>query len=612
MNTKKIKLELLAPAKNLESGMAAIDCGADAVYIGAPQFSARVMAGNTIADIEQLAKYAHIFGAKVFVALNTILYENELENAQKIIHNIYHAGADALIIQDMGILEMPLPPIAIHASTQTNNFDLPHIKFLDRLGIQRIILARELPLHQIEQIRNETHCELEFFVGGALCVCMSGACYLSHSIGGRSANRGKCAQPCRMPYNLIDSKGNILIKNKHLLSIKDLNLSEAIPALAEAGIMSFKIEGRLKDENYVRNTVTHYRKVLNSFIEKNNKYTKASDGKIVGGIVPNLNKTFNRNFTPYFINGRKEFLSNWDSPKWVGEKLGEVSRVAPAYFEIATNEAISNGDGLTFYDKNGELKGIKVNTAVKNRVYPNHLNDIFAGAMVYRNLDTDFQRKLQTDVAKRKIEIRISVDETPEGLTFKAYDTIGNEVSMQLNEEKVEAKNREKAKQTIETQLMKSGDTQFWVKEVKILNENYYFFPTSKLNEIRRLLLEQLFAEREKNYTRQEFVFAPNEAAYPLTELSYKSNVTNTLAKKFYTRHGVTDIEPAFELQKTDSEKEVMTTHYCIKWEMRQCHKQKPSEKLQEPLFLVNHQSRLELQFDCKACVMHLQTIPRG
>ena len=346
-------LELLSPAKNLEYGITAIDFGADAVYIGAPKFSARINASNSLSDIERLCSYAHRFHSKVFVALNTIIFDNELEEVEKLIHKIHEAGADALIIQDMGILEMNLPPIELHASTQCHNFDLNKIKFLENVGFSRVILSREMSLDYIKQIRSSTNIELEAFVHGALCVGFSGQCYMSAFNGSRSGNRGECAQPCRLSYDLLDENKNVIIKNKQILSLRDLNLNAHIAELANAGVSSFKIEGRLKDLNYVKNITALYRKKLDEIIENNNSYKKASLGQFSFNFEPDASKSFNRGFTTYFFHERSEKISA-NTSKSIGKKLGKIIEVGENYFKIDTNEIISNGDGLCWFAENGD------------------------------------------------------------------------------------------------------------------------------------------------------------------------------------------------------------------------------------------------------------------
>ena len=378
----KKKVEILAPAKNLVQGMAAINAGADAVYIGAPQFGARSNATNSIEDIEELVKYAHLFKAQVFVVVNTILYEHELDDCKKLIHQLYAIGIDALIVQDMAIMEMDLPPIVIHASTQANNRDPKHVKFLKDAGMKRVVLARELNLDQIKEIKEATDVELEFFVSGALCVSFSGNCYMSIANGERSANRGSCAQNCRLPYNLIDGTGKTLIANSHLLSIKDLDLSDQLPNLVEAGITSFKIEGRLKDMVYVKNNTSYLRKKLDAFLENNDTYKKASSGRTFYNFEAEMDRSFNRGYTDYFVNKRTEKIGSWDSPKSQGQLIGKLLEVKANGYVIENSDLLNNGDGLYFINENNEPDGAQVNIIINNIVVPNTFKPLKPGTVI--------------------------------------------------------------------------------------------------------------------------------------------------------------------------------------------------------------------------------------
>ncbi|NJO87891.1 MAG: U32 family peptidase [Chloroflexia bacterium] len=399
------KLELLAPAKNLAVGRAAINHGADAIYIGAPDFGARKQAANSINSIEKLIKYAHIYHSKVFIALNTILYEHELEKVQELIHQLYNIGADAIIIQDMGILEMDLPPISIHASTQANNFELEQVQFLDKIGVSRAVLARELSIDEIKQIRSNTSIELEAFIHGALCVSLSGQCYMSQAIGRRSANRGECAQACRLKYTLTNIKGKILVKDKHLLSLKDLSVGEKVAQMAYAGITSFKIEGRLKDEAYVKNVVAYYRQVLDKLIESETKFQKGSSGTIYPGFIPDVSKSFNRRFTSYFLSERAKQMASLHSPKSFGEPLGTVLESKNRHLKISTNLKISNGDGLCYIDGNEILKGLRVEKVEIDYLLVSEALSIKKGTQIYRNHNHAFLKELDKSNEIRKIKL---------------------------------------------------------------------------------------------------------------------------------------------------------------------------------------------------------------
>ncbi|MEN9489341.1 MAG: hypothetical protein RL494_1606, partial [Bacteroidota bacterium] len=412
----KKKIEILAPAKNLVQGMAAINAGADAVYIGAPLFGARSNATNSIEDIAEMVTYAHLFKAQVFVVINTILYENELEPCRQLIHQLYTIGVDALIVQDMSIMEMDIPPIVIHASTQANNRDPKHVKFLKDAGMQRVVLARELNLDQIREISEATDVELEFFVSGALCVSFSGNCYMSIAGGERSANRGSCAQNCRLPYNLTDGTGKTLIENSHLLSIKDLDLSDQLPNLIEAGVTSFKIEGRLKDMVYVKNNTSYLRKKLDAFLENNDTFQKASSGRTFYNFEAEMDRSFNRGYTDYFVNKRKEKIGNWESPKSQGQVIGKLIEIKANGYVIENYEKLNNGDGLYFINEQGEADGTQVNIIINNIVVPNTFKPLAIGTMIYRNSDAEFNKMVEKENSVvRKIGVTLQFTETLEG-----------------------------------------------------------------------------------------------------------------------------------------------------------------------------------------------------
>ncbi len=418
-------VELLSPAKNLECGLAAINHGADAIYIGAPKFSARNKASCPIEDIETLTKYAHRYRAKVFVALNTILTDQQLPIAEKIIKQLYEAGADALIIQDMGILKLDLPPIALHASTQTDNRTLEKVQFLEKAGFSRVVLARELLLNDIRAISSGTTVELEAFVHGALCVSYSGQCYISQAMCGRSANRGECAQFCRLPYDLIDGNNNILLKNKHLLSLKDMNLSDHLEEMMDAGIVSFKIEGRLKEAEYVKNITAYYRKKIDAILERRPGYIKASSGKTKFFFKPEPSKSFNRGFTDYFLNKRQRDIIQLATPKSLGEKLGTVKNSKRNFFELTGSKKVNNGDGLCFIDKQGGLQGFRVNKSENNYIHPSEPVTIPTGTILFRNYNAEFEKTLKQKTSERKIAIDIQLTETTDGISIHMVDEDG-------------------------------------------------------------------------------------------------------------------------------------------------------------------------------------------
>ena len=608
MNKKKV--EILAPAKDLIHGIAAINSGADAVYVGAPQFGARSNATNSIEDVAALVQYAHLYNVPVFVVLNTILYDNELETCRQLIWKLYDIGVDALIIQDMAIMEMDLPPIILHASTQANNRDADKMKFLADAGIKRVVLARELNLHQIKEISTATDVELEFFVTGALCVSFSGNCYMSVANGERSANRGSCAQNCRLPYNLIDGHGETLIKSTHLLSIKDFDVSNEIPNLVEAGVCSFKIEGRLKDIVYVKNNVSYLRQKLDAFLEDNDKYTKASSGKCTFTFDSALNRTFNRGYTDYFVNERHDTIGSWESPKSKGQYIGKLIKTIGNAYEIENGHVLNNGDGLCYINDNNEAEGIYVNKAENGLAYPNVLKEIKDGTFIYRNNDAAFIKIVEReDSAVRKISTSLLLFENETGFELLATDEDGNTSTVQLVHPKEQTKNNQSIEENIKTQLAKTGFTPYTADEITIQFSDNWFLPISKINEMRRTVYEQLTETRLKNYKREERKIEKTSHPYPEEKLDFMYNVSNKLARKFYERHGVTEIEKAFELQWDPGKSRVMTTKYCIKYELAKCpkyHKDTMETKLKEPLVLKQGELEYKLKFNCKPCEMEI------
>ncbi len=606
----KKKVEILAPAKNLYQGMFAINAGADAVYIGAPQYGARSNATNSIEDIAELVNYAHLFKAQVFVVVNTILYDNELEDCQKMIHELYAIGVDALIVQDMAIFEMDLPPIVIHASTQANNRDPKHVKFLKDAGMQRVVLARELNLDQIKEIHEATDVELEFFVSGALCVAFSGNCYMSIAGGERSANRGSCAQNCRLPYELKDGTGTTLIESSHLLSIKDLDLSDQLPNLIEAGITSFKIEGRLKDLVYVKNNVSYLRQKLDSFLENNDQFTKASSGRTIFNFEPQMDRSFNRGYTDYFVNQRKEKIGSWESPKSRGQYIGKITEVTPKGYFIENAEDLNNGDGLYFLNNQNESDGIQVNVVLNSFVIPNNYKEIPVGTEIYRNSDAAFNKLVEReDATIRKIGVTFSLKEAATGFELSVIDEDGHTTFLSMDNEKTPSTKGDGIKDELKKNLSKTGNTPFIVDEINIDFSENWFIPTSKINEMRRLVLEQLMDVRVKEYIREEFQLKKTDHPYPVKELDFTYNVSNKLARAFYHRHGVTEIEKAFEIQWDPGKSRVMVTKYCVKYELGKCarfQRDTMGEKVVEPLSLKHGENEYKLKFNCKPCEMEI------
>lgn len=599
-------IELLAPAKNLESGKVAINYGADAVYIGADRFGARASAANSVADIETLVLYAHKYRAKVFVTLNTILFDNELEAAQKLIHQIYNAGADALIIQDLGIFKMDIPPIPLHASTQTNNFHIDSIRFLDKVGFERIVLARELSLEEIRNIRRQTKAELEYFIHGALCVSLSGQCYFSQAVTGRSANRGMCAQMCRHPYNLVDGKGNKIVLNSHLLSLKDLNLGNNLKELLDAGITSLKIEGRLKDINYVKNVVSYYRKKLDAIIMAEPDYIKSSSGTTEINFEPDPERSFSRGSTDYFINGRRTALINSFSPKSMGKKTGVVDKVERDFITVKTNETFNNGDGLCFINNN-ELIGFRIDKVVDNKLYINDLSKLVKGLELYRNYDHEFNKSLDADNSVRKISATLIIKEFENLLQFKLVDEDGLSTVFIVNELPEMANNAELSVKNMVAQLSKAGTSMFEIKSIDITCENVYFFRISALNEIRRNLFEQHEKLRIETFKRKDVTRDKNNAIFPKKEVGFSENISNQKAIEFYKEHGVEKFEKALEISPLKDDHLLMTTRYCIKYELGYCEKfQHAKNNPPDPLFLEDQNRRYQLKFDCKNCLMQV------
>jgi 23S rRNA 5-hydroxycytidine C2501 synthase len=604
---KRRSIELLAPAKDLECGLAAINCGADAVYIGGPRFGAREAASNSVNDIEKLARYARLFNARVYVTLNTILFDHETDDAMLLAHSLYNAGVDALIIQDMAFLEMDLPPIQLHASTQTHNYEIEKIKLLSNAGFSRIVLARELSLDQIREIRKVTSSELEFFIHGSLCVSLSGQCYLSYAIGGRSANRGVCAQPCRRKYTLTNDNGNVLISDKHLLSLKDLNLSDSVEELTEAGIDSFKIEGRLKDATYVKNITAFYRMKLDRVIEDNKSLIKSSEGKTIVQFDPDPAKSFNRGATDYFIHGRNNKITSIDTPKSLGEELGIVTNVTNNWFEISSEKVVANNDGLVYLNRKKGAVGIKVNRVDGKKIFPDSMNNIFPGATVFRNYDHQFNLKLSQEVSLRKLEVTIKLMPISGGIKVIARTESGIEAEIFEPIELSVAQNIAKSFDSIRSQMAKTGGTPFEVKDVDAGGCENYFFPASAINNMRRKILDELTFTLE-NWKRTPEKPKPVDALFPQLSTGFEANVSNILARKFYKRYGVNLSGSALEVSGETAGKRVMTTKHCLKYMTGFCTRYGANTTTNPPLYmyLTDGDVRLRLEFNCKDCFMNV------
>ncbi len=601
-------LELLSPAKDYETGIAAINHGADAVYIGASRFGAREKAPNSLSTIEKLASYAHLFNAKVYVTFNTIIFDNELSDAENLINDIYRTGADALIIQDFGILGMKLPPVPLYASTQMHNSTSEKINFLHAIGFKRVILPRELTIPEISEIKSKTKIDLEFFIHGALCVSYSGQCYMSQAITGRSANRGACAQPCRSSYDLIDGAGKVLVKDKHILSLKDLNLSDYIADLVKAGITSFKIEGRMKDIAYVKNITAYYHKLLNNFIVQNAEYKRSSSGTCVFEFEPDPNKSFNRGFTNHFIKGRGKNQSSMVTQKSIGEKIGKVDQITKQWFTIEGNLPVNNGDGLCYLDSNDKLTGIRVNRVEGNKIFPfGKFSEIKSGVEIFKNFDFEFNKTLSGDSATRLVDCIIKIIKSNNEIVFSISDNEGNEVNLNTDFKVEPPKNREKAKETLRNQLIKRGNSAFNVTDVIIGNDCSFFMPISSINAIRRMLFEKLADRRVANYKREEAAIPASNVPYPSRIIDYRGNVANHLSKELYLKHGVESLNKAFEISPP-ANADLMTTRYCIKFELGIC-PSKQDGKLTGELYLRENKKLYLLEFDCKSCLMKVKQV---
>jgi putative protease len=604
-----MNIELLSPAKDIESGIAAIDYGADAVYIGSPKFGARAKASNSLEDISRLIEYAHKFSVKIYPVLNTILFDEELNIAESLIHALYSIGSDALIIQDMGILEMELPPLPLFASTQANNSSIKRIQFFEKVGLQRVILARELSLNEIRKIKEDTNIELEFFVHGSLCISYSGQCYFSQAVAKRSGNRGECAQPCRMHYDLLDTDGNIILKDKNIFSLKDLNLSKYLSQLIDAGIVSFKIEGRLKDISYIKNITSFYRKTIDEIIKNKKDIKKSSTGTIDLNFKPDPYKSFNRGFTSYYIDDTKRTqVASLNTEKSIGEKTGKVASLGNNYIVVDSKSKFNNGDGLCFF--NDEiLLGTRINFIKDNKLFLNSISGIKVGTIIYRNYDIGFDTFLSKNQLKRKIDVDFILSLEKNVLLLKGIDVDKNEYLISKKIKTTElVNNNTDIKNKIIEQLKKTGKTIFQVRNIEIPKPINISLPHSIINQLRRDVLEGLEKVRLKNYYRIEYKITPNNFPYPKEHLDYTYNVVNEKAKDFYRRHLVKNIEDGFELLSNQTDKVIMKSKYCIRFEIDKC----PLENKQasnKPLFLINNYIKYRVEFNCKECNMTLWTV---
>jgi putative protease len=604
-------LELLAPAKDKTFGKEAVDHGADAVYIGAERFGARAAAGNSVADIHELCTHAHFYNARVYVALNTLLCDNELESARTLIYQLWDAGVDALIIQDMGLLELDLPPIPLFASTQTDNQTPEKVLFLEKNGFQRVILARELGLDTISRIRAATTIDLEAFVHGALCVCYSGQCYMSAAIGGRSANRGACGQPCRLPWHFSDREGHTIARNRFLLSLKDMNRSAHLAELVEAGVTSFKIEGRLKDLAYVKNITGFYRQKLDALLEERPNHRKAASGRVVFSFTPNPDKTFSRGGTDYFLHpDSPKDIHSFDTPKSRGEAVGWVDKIGPDWFSLKSETPFNNGDGLCFVGKDGRFNGFRINKVGKGgKLYPPgkfamKKIPLEKGMPIFRNHDQAFIKQLSQNMAQRQLGLSLELSETSEGLKLSGIDEdgCGAEVSLPLAKE--EARNPEQALASIKKQLGKLGASPYYLTGLTI-SASPLFLQAKVLNQLRRNLVAALMEKREANYGQSPYERPQDLTPYLFSSLEFNGNVANKAAEQFYRKRGVTDIAPAFECRAPGNGVRVMTARHCILRGLGQCLKES-SFSGRPPFYLENEKGRFQVVFDCKNCEMKI------
>lgn len=609
------KYELLAPAKNLECGICAIDAGADAVYIGAENFGAREKAGNSVSDIETLVNYAHKYFAKVYVTVNTLLFDEEIPQAENLIEKLYHIRVDGIIIQDPGLLELNLPPIKIIASTQMHNISSEKINFFKELGVQRFILPRESSLEFIKKTKEETNAELEAFIHGALCVSYSGRCYLSFAIGGRSANRGACAQPCRKLYSLYDSQGKLMRKDKYFLSLKDLCFENKLEELIDSGVTSFKIEGRLKDKDYVTNVTAYYREKLDQILIKKG-LKKASSGNSSYNFTPDINKSFNRGFTEFYINSdrnsRENLVGSIDSPKMVGEYICRVKEIKgrKIFYHDKKIIKLHSGDGVAYFDKYNVLRGTQVNKVFDNSFELNEVKQIFEGTRIFRNRDFDFNKTLANAKVKRFVKTNISLNDCDNGIKFIVIDEDNIKAEYILTEINEPSQNREKEIENINKQLCKVGDSYFKCDKVDINLETIPFFPMSVLNNIRRELYKELDKERKEAYTVEEYRIEQTESPYIRKDLPYQENIINSYSKEFYKFHQVETMEDGPETRIDMVGKQVMSTKYCIRSQMGMCNEDKT---LNTPLYLVDEEkNQLKCTFACNRCGMNIYFQKRG
>lgn len=604
------KIELLAPAGDLEIGVAAIEHGADAVYIGAPEFSARAAAGNSVADIEKLAQVAHGFHARLYVALNTLLYDNEMEKVRRLIWRLYEAGVDALIIQDLGILECDLPPIGLHASTQMDNRTPEKVKFLENVGFDQVVLARELSLTQITEICKSTQVSIECFVHGALCVSYSGQCYISEKMTGRSANRGRCAQLCRHRFSLKDLSGRPMSTDAHFLSLKDLDLSSRLGDLIAAGVSSLKIEGRLKNSNYVKNITALYRKELDRILSEGVECEKASSGHCEFSFRPDAERTFHRAGTEYFFQDSKNAPAALATPKSTGQKIGRVQEVGKGTCRVQTKKTMANGDGLYFFDQKNRLHGLRANRVEGKRIFFRENVPLKKGDILYRNRDISFLKEVEKSRQCRKISLRVKVSKTSEGIEIFVVDE--DDVSSTLNARI----NWQPARQPghtvelIQRQFNKTGATVYIIEEITVEVDPGYYLSVAKINDLRRRVFDLHTEERLAHYVRPGKKFKKNTYPWLREQVTWRDNVVNKYAKAFYQRHGVC-VFPSSKERDEAMETCLMTTRYCLRYQIGKCPNSLGQPRVTPtPLLLSDNTAEYEVHFDCQRCEMVIKGIP--
>ncbi|MBO5678740.1 MAG: U32 family peptidase [Bacteroidaceae bacterium] len=601
-------IELLSPAKNLECGIEAIRHGADAVYIGAPKYGARAAAGNSLDDLRQLADYAHQFGARVYVTLNTIVYDDELAEVEALVWQLYRIGIDALIVQDMALLTMNLPPIELHASTQTDNRTPEKVQFLHSVGFSQVVLARELSLDDIAKIHSACPVPLEAFVHGALCVSYSGQCYASQACFGRSANRGECAQFCRLPFTLEDADGRIIERDRHLLSLKDMNRSAHLEAMMDAGVRSFKIEGRLKDVTYVKNITAYYHQAIDKILARRPEYRRASQGVSTYTFTPQPDKSFNRGFTDYYITGRRTDVTSFATPKSVGEPIGHVKEVGRGFITVSSAKALHNGDGLCYIDERGLLQGFRVNRVEGTRLFLKDMpRTLRARTPLFRNYDQEFERLLSRPSAERRIPVTMRLYEIPFGFALTLADAWGRNATVTLTCDKEPARTEQRA--GIETGLAKLGGTILVAERVDIDFTANWFIPSSVVADIRRCAVEAYERvcklKNEKSRLKISFVASTPQSTISGAQLSYLANIANRRAADFYRAHGAVQVSPAFELN-APKRAALMFCRHCLRYAMGWCPRNGGVKSpYREPYTLVSADGRrFALEFDCKQCIM--------